>query len=702
MPAPLDYASMLGYAPSVPQAAPPQVAIEAPPPLELPEPVEPIAQPDFQAPPAQLAAPLPIQPQQPQAGSSFGGSASGYSPAANQAIVKGPQTGLERSIARDNSRVDQTFRPLAEQLQESTAAAVFAEGIKSQVEAAKAVAVGQGKQKMAKAQADFQAQEQAAMDNARAESQAAIGEYRASLADYAATRPNPAQLWDNNGAFGQFAMIATAFGHDFLGAKGIKTSGMDSIRSAIQHNINAQLENMAKKQNVASGFKQLWEMQRAQSSSDAEARARMQGFYLQSVSNQIEADLSGYDSDLALAKGQAAKAELLKELVKNDLVVQQHIDQSKHQQAAQRIDVYKANLAASTARYSADASLQAQRLAAAAKAKSPLEDLVIDTSKSGKNRADRRFLPGVPDELKGKLRVQNSSIIRTAELIQDLVVMQDAISKVPPTDIGALKKMQGEAERAAEQLRILIRTSLLYDATGKAINEQEMEIFNEIIPKKDWWLNGDNTRALAIAAKTSLDKQRSIMAGLSYKIEPGDPAYGFSTGPSDTAEAEHTLFDIQSQPGAGKPVDKKEETLTKWATSPNATERVDPAKLAPDPEIPGLTAAKISKDWADYKSGLPQAKDEEPTNQNKFIQDAISREKALPDRAFIQIERLAELALKGNTKAKSQLESWAKLPQDGTQSDIDVLLSNYAEWSLGKFKDKKSRFLQDDVSKYDE
>lgn len=613
-----------------------------------------------------------------------GVSVSGYNPAANQAIQKGPHARLDRELSQDRARVEAGFAPLQEAGQEATQAAISAEDEAGDIESRKHIALSEGKRKISAANTDFLTKEQAAVENARAEADSIQGQYRTALADYAAAKINPAQLWDYAGVGGQVAMIATAFGHDFLAAKGINTSGMDSINRAIQNNISAQLENMRKKGDVAQGFKQLWDMQRAQSATDAEARQRMNGFYLSSLSNEIEAQLGGYDSELAIQKAQAAKAKLLQEQVKNDLLVRKHIDDAANQRADQRVRMYAAELSASSSKYSADAHLEAAKIAAGAKKLHPLEGVIFDTSKSGQNIATRRFLPDIPKDEQTKLRVNTAKVSDTAANIDRLIDLQAEAGKVPPTNLALVKKLQNEIARTAEALRTTVKMGIIYDNSGKQINEQEVKLYDELVAKNDWFTNGNNVRQLAQLTKTSLDKNNAIMRAVSTEIQPGDPAYGLSSGDKDFDQGASTKADIQSAPGAGRPDEGKTGDFKNWAFAPNAGQAFDVDKL---PKTGPGSKPAVQKDWTQFVKDNPWAAPDvdNPADMKrragpagKLIDKPLAANPEAPDRAFIQIVRLADLALQGDQQAKGVLDQLAA-GKPGT-ADMDSLLSAYAQW----------------------
>lgn len=683
-----DYAALLGYAPSQQAQLPPVQQLGAG--LDTGE--SPDAQPQAPSKPAQPTQALP--PGISGAGVKTG--ASGYSPAANAAIQAGPKKGVEAGLERDRAAVESNFAPIVEESHKATQAAIDAELKVGNIESAKLRATAESKLKIAAANKEFMTKEQAAIDNARTEADKAHADYRTALADYQAAKVNPRQLWENAGAGGQFAMMVTAFAHDFLGAKGIQTSGMDTINKAIQNNINAQVENIRKKGDVANGFKALWDMQRAQSATDAEARQRMQGFYLAAMSNEIEAKLGSYDSDLALAKAQSAKAKLMDEQVKNDLLVRQHIDTSANQRATNRVHMYAAELQASSAKYTADAHLQAAKIAADKGKQGPLVGLIRNTTPEGKNVAIRRLNPEIKPEKAAEIQEQTSKVLHTSSAMQNLIDLQAQIDKTPPTDISALKKLQSEEQRAAEQVRQLVRNSLLYDNTGKAINEQEMKIQNDMVSKKDWWTNGDNVRALALYAKYNLDKQNEILGQVSTEILPGDPAYGHSSGTRKVGEELSTLLDVEAGPNGGKPTEGPAYDYQKWAFAPNAGQAFDTKKL---PETGPGNKAQVEHDWTQFRSDNPSLSPnlDNPGDLRRRIgpsakeSDIFSNPEATdtnqPDRAFIQIERLADLAIQGDKKAKGVIDELAKGKayggsegSDGASLSMAGLLSAYAQW----------------------
>jgi hypothetical protein len=601
----------------------------------------------------------------------------GYNPAANAAIMRGPHTAVDKQVAADRAEVAGQFAPIQAEEKAAVDTGINAKLAEGHLESQKASIAAEGKLKIAAANQDFMAKERAANENAAAEAQSNFANYKAALMDYAASGINPSQLWDNAGTAGQFGIVATAFMHDFLAAKGVQTSGMESINKAIQNNINAQLDNMRRKMDVAQGFKQLWEMQRSQSATDAEARARMNGFYLSALSNQIEGTLGQYDSQLALVKAQSAKAAIQQEQVKNDLLVQKHIDDAANQRATNRVHMYAAELSASSAKYTADAHIKAAQIAANAKNQvSPLQGVIFDTSKSGQNIATRRFLPDVKPEEMSKMREQTAKTLNTVGNIEKLIDLQDQITKAPP-DIGidALKRIQSEERRVAELVRNVTKMGIIYDNSGKQINEQEVKLYDEIVSKKDWFLNGDNIRTLGTLAKLMLDKNNEVLGAVSTEILPGDPAYGATSGLKGLDEGNQTLTNIQSAPGAGRHENGAAENAFKEVTTPHSS---DPA-YDRGGVIQNLGYGTKAP-WSESGSGQSTQEFNDRKQYRAFLSDPAVKDLpglgADPDKKFIGVTKLGELAKEGDAQAKEMLYQ--------LQNGDDGLASWYAKWELSQ------------------
>lgn len=595
-------------------------------------------------------APSLLQPQSVAAGAKL--SQQGFSPAAFQQIQKSGK-GLQGKIANDQAGVEAGYAPLFAQEQGAINQGAKAAASSAEAESNKALATADANRQIAQERFKFQEREQQALAQARVQSDAAMQNYRASLADFAASGVNPKQLWESGGTVGQFEMIGTAFLHDFLAAKGIQTSGMDTLKDAIKNNINAQVHNMQHKQDVAAGFKSLYDMQRAQSATDTEARQRMFGFYLEAFANQVQGKMGQYDSDLALSKGQAAIAKLREEAVKNDFAVRAHIETTKQQAAKNQIDLYGHELAAASAKVSAEAHIKAAEIAAGKGQHSPLEDIVFDRE----GAAYRMFLPGTPGDKKHDLRTQTGKLGETAANLEKLIQLQTEIGKVMPTgDVAVLKKLQGEASRTAELLRNVTKMGIIYDNSGKQINEQEVKLYDEIVSKNDWFTNGANVRTLGTLVKSILDKNDKVLQSVSIEIPKDSSLSKINSGNRQYDPATSTLANIQSEPGSGEHENNLSENLVKEIQKPKVDFDIEKFTDSPDR---GKIEALQAKFAASHPGVIGEQRDVNSAQSDENLGKAVAGETVVDNR-FAAMYELAKLALQDDPTARQQLEVMAK------------------------------------------
>lgn len=184
-------------------------------------------------------------------------------------------------------------------------------------------------------------------------------QYATSLADFGASKIDPDQLWHGMSGGMRFGTMVTAFVHDFLGAQGIKTSAMDTLNTAIDRNISAQTHNIQNKLQVANGFKALYDMESARSSSAQETRTRIKGYMLESAKQHILANMSQYQSLLASAQGKEAIGQIDEAYAKNwqDLVT--HIETASTARQGQAVQWEEAKLKAAAENYRTSMSARA-------------------------------------------------------------------------------------------------------------------------------------------------------------------------------------------------------------------------------------------------------------------------------------------------------------------------------------------------------
>lgn len=258
--------------------------------------------------------------------------------------VAATKPGLYGDLARADATADENGEPMlaAETGAHASKVAAAANEAKANVDAIHQEGVDA--LLMQKLQDDFGVEEAKINARAAALSNQAKADYLTSLNDFRASRVDPSQLWHNMTGGERFGTLVSAFVHDFLGARGINTSAMSTFNKAIDRNIDAQLQAIKTKGEAAEGFKSLWYMQRNQSASDAEARARVRGFLLDGAKQAVIANMAPYKAALASAQGQAAIAKINEEFSKNLVDIYKHIDSNSVALRSQAIDIWKTNV----------------------------------------------------------------------------------------------------------------------------------------------------------------------------------------------------------------------------------------------------------------------------------------------------------------------------------------------------------------------
>lgn len=193
----------------------------------------------------------------------------------------------------------------------------------------------------------FAEDEKMAMAASQTIVQKARAEYTAEVREFQALEVNPGALWGAMGEGGRAQSLASVFVHNFLGARGIPTTAMDTLNRAIDRSIEAQIQNINVKGKAVDFFGQLYGMVRDESASDAEARQRLRGFYLAQADKLVAAELSKYDAPLAQAKLAEARMMIMAQGDK-DLLALDNVWQERAQVGAQQwLSMRQSELAAS-------------------------------------------------------------------------------------------------------------------------------------------------------------------------------------------------------------------------------------------------------------------------------------------------------------------------------------------------------------------
>lgn len=432
--------------------------------------------------------------------SSVSASGSGYSEAKKAKIDKN-DAALNADLAKADAQAKASGENQIDVQQQShDSQVVSAKGVaKATVD--KINAEGMQARLLADVQDGFAQVEQQAYQEAQATSNQHKADYLAALADFRATKINPGQLWQNMGAGNQFGMLVSAFVHDFLGVKGMHTSAMDTLNKAIDRNISAQEQALKTKGEVAEGFKSLWYMQRNQSASDAEARARVRGFLLESAKQQVTANMAQYEAGLATAQGQAALSAIDKEFAKNLVDIYKHIDSNAVALREQAIKWHADKLRAANESWSnaiaaKNAETNRMRLALDKsqfdKAAAAMPNSIIYNPETNKGewiaRAGTR--PETIDKIKEN--VINSTAFNAA--VQEL---RDFERTLPPV-LDPLKgtRLSNEQQRMYSAIQKRLAHAMV-KANGERATDKDVEQYMESVPMDTYLTVGGVKKILA-------------------------------------------------------------------------------------------------------------------------------------------------------------------------------------------------------------
>ncbi len=412
---------------------------------------------------------------------------------------------------------------------------IDAEKAKAQAVVDKIHGEGQSALVMQRLQDEFSVEEMKANAEAQAQSVQAKADYMAALADFRASKVDPSQLWVNMTGGERFGTLASAFVHDFLGARGINTSAMATFNKAIDRNIDSQVRAIQTKGEVAEGFKSLWYMQRNQSASDAEARSRVRGFLLEGAKQAVIANMAQYEAGLASAQGKAAIAKINEELAKTYVDIYRHADQNAIALRNQALEKWKAKLHA--AMEDKALGLRRQELAESkrqfdAKNK-PVEFneslLVPDTTESGGGKA--RWKITDPDDevakrsvkdIQGNLRDFDNNIKRLRELSRKFGAI--------PTEWGR-KMLLTEHQREILQIRDELAYNKVRIRSGASYTKEEIADARASFPIDTWLTRGGTEGQLALAQSMAHEQAAAKMSPWVKEIPEGDPLRNYQLAP---------------------------------------------------------------------------------------------------------------------------------------------------------------------------
>lgn len=568
--------------------------------------------------------------------------AKGFSPEKYQQIKRGPGGDRQRefnAIDQDAMQTGQLFGGLAGQAADAEIAAA-----KAQSDADQSYILEESRQHgiIAQKKNEYALKEQEESAKAAAISAEGRANYLAALEDFRSSKVNPNELFQSMGKFDQVGTLAAVFVHDFLGAKGIKTSALDTLNKGIERNIDAQIQNIKIKGEAAEGMKTLWEMQRAESASDAEARARVRGFMLQALEDEVTANLGTMKAGLADAKGQAAIAKIQSEKVKAQFEVFKYIDQStlaKKNQAQQWIaqemqhSIAQANLSIARSREAREAA-EAKAKAAAAKT----QGLIPDLSADGKGGMRWRFRDDISKEERAKVLDKVASTNITNRNIEEYRALLRKAKTDGDGNRGALDvgRLTSHEQAKINALHVRILSDKLREDSGLTVTDNEFKRRLAELTENKKWTDAD---AESIAAGFQARMQEDLHAHIrtrAYNLPENAPERQLRAASEMGYETSN--LEARSQWDTGG---KIEETPSSNAVQ--GLERPDVGKKAAETTVDRAISegATPNKDWASFKGASGgRGTDEVPAGA-------------------VHLSTLRARAEKGDNKALEELKEYA-------------------------------------------
>jgi hypothetical protein len=578
-----------------------------------------------------------------------------FDPGVYQTIPFGDLAASNRAAAERSAQEGQDWAGI---LQNAYGDAAQAKAEETSVLARQADARAAGYDTMAALQGRFAAAEAAAQTSARLAATRALARYDGATRQYAAMSVDPNQLWGRATGFERGVLAVGAFVTDFLGARGIHTSAMDSFNAAVDRNIQAQIANMQHAGDVAGHFGQLWQAQLAESGSEAEARDRMRGFYLAQAQNAVQAEIMRYDSPLAQAQGHEALAALDQELARNLVGIGQQTEQNYLAAAKINADVWQTGLQASIAQR--DLAIRQQEADAQS---ADVSGKAVDAYlKDVDPRIVRDPLTGDPvrvagtPEIADDLNKKSAAAQTVLRQIKDYRDMEERFGK----QYQGPGKHQLDSTDAAEldSRRQQILQTMIHANDGKRITDSEVKRWTEI-------LGGDNgltTRADVAKVLDDFaerlyaqfnDESTSRGRKLNYRekalvqqglITGGEPmnvgqAYNVDAGVDQRGPQPDTAvgqaFRASQAPDSSRTLDL--EDYRQWVTQDdkNAMQQlgVGGARTdadgkvifgAPEWSRDYLMAADAATSAADQAAGTPVAKDQDDA-ERRLAEEAITK-----------------------------------------------------------------------------
>lgn len=235
-------------------------------------------------------------------GQSVSASRNGFSPGMFDVVDAKSRKGLGRDLAEANNRAAKYEDALTDGLDEITATKKAATENVARLEADKMDTEAQLGQEMAAAERQMALDNQTEYAQIQNKTAAYMADYEKSVVDLANSTPNPGRAYSNMSATGRAGIAMTAFVQDFLGAKGIKTSGLEHIHKAVDMDIQAQRDAYMAKKDLVAGQLNIYQLHKEQGDSDYMASVKTRATLMEAAKMEATSKLAAMNSPIATAR----------------------------------------------------------------------------------------------------------------------------------------------------------------------------------------------------------------------------------------------------------------------------------------------------------------------------------------------------------------------------------------------------------------
>jgi hypothetical protein len=521
----------------------------------------------------------------PSTGSRGSGSGYSYSYSGTPASARQLQ---DDNLAGDFARVDantaQEFKRLAGPQTETNRRQQ--QGIISDEDMANAPTSYEAEQAKLKAtqraqqyQADLQAQmledEKVASEHSKSLVAHARAQYAAQVMAYQSMQVNPGQLWHNMSGGMKVETLAAVFAHNFLAAKGIQTTAMDTINAAIDQNINAQIENIRKQGQVVDHFGQLYNMVSAESATDEEARVRLRGLMLAQAENMTNAYLLKFDAPIAQAKAVETRMAFQSAQDQNMLALDDHLHARAEQAKQDYLEWRKALLSASME--SRRISEQTREFDEANKPKpvdygsaaSKARESVyfdIDPTSPTFGKPQGMILEGTSPADRTKIRDIGA---KAMSVMQEVKALRDGTAKMTATYGGkwASQALTTQDQKRVRALQARLALMLAAEENRGRPSDKDQEAAEQYVPLKTLTTYGDVDQVVNDLLLLTKQEYNNSTAGQvrNFTVDPGTglPEDALLSGTTALVPAEGDTYKTEGNTwGAPEVPDAVQEDMT--------------------------------------------------------------------------------------------------------------------------------------------